>query len=161
MVFHGVFLSLSLPSPPYPGGSFQPNERQAVLGTLSLHGKELSGICYPEVGRPGNPRARGPMGKGRLVPLPESACLCVCCVLSPDLLSPFSSSVGSLHPFLLFCFLSGLSILLSKSPSWGSPNSPHAIGWVQSGQVLLPGATATTSRFLSFPERVRTWQVGP
>ena len=41
-------------------------------------GKELSGNCYPEVGRPGNARARDPMGKGRLVPLPESACLSLC-----------------------------------------------------------------------------------
>lgn len=154
-MFPGVFLFLSLPSPPYPGGSFQPNERQAGLGTLSLHGKELSGNCYPEVGRPGNARARDPMGKGRLVPLPESACLSLCLLYS--LTSPpvsFLLLCWESPPFPTFLFPlrpSSLKVLVG-----GSSSPPHAIGWVQSGQVLLPGATVTTSRFLGFPEKVRT-----
>eukprot|EP00072_Mus_musculus_P075730 XP_017177493.1 PREDICTED: lutropin subunit beta isoform X3 [Mus musculus] len=95
------------------------------------------------------------MGKGRLVPLPESACLSLCLLYS--LTSPpvsFLLLCWESPPFPTFLFPlrpSSLKVLVG-----GSPSPPHAIGWVQSGQVLLPGATVTTSRFLGFPEKVRT-----
>lgn len=118
---------------------------------FSLHGKELSGNCYPAAGRPGSqggsPWARGPAGKGRLVPHPpESACLPVCSVAFPDLLLPFSSSLEVstlLHVSVSVPIFLRVFSIVFQSPGLGSPNPPQAIGRAQGGRVLLRGATAT------------------
>lgn len=94
---------------------------------FSLHGKELSGNCYPAAGRPGSqggsPWARGPAVKGRLVPHPPSQPVFQSAV-SPSLTSYFlSPRLLKSPPFFTYLFL---------CPSFlgSSPSSFKVLVWV-------------------------------
>lgn len=95
------------------------------------------------------------MGKGHLVPLPELACLCVCCVPSPDLLLPFSFSLRSLHLYICVSFRvfrsSSLKVLV------GVPLTLHTpLAGFRVGRFCYQGQRPQQAGFLGFPERVRT-----
>lgn len=163
-MFPGVFPTPTpAPQPPYPGGSFQPTERQAAVGRLALQPSWKRAVwkLLPrgrEVGRPGrrggSPRARGPAGKGRLVLHPLNQPVSVCAVPPPPR-PPASFLLLSWEspPFPTYlCLCTGLrvsSILLFQNLRLSSLNSPHAIGWAEGGRVLLRGATATPQQATS------------